>query len=158
NQGKSLDLSAAVNATGPQMNGPIAFATNSATLGTLGVVGNFTVALWMKQDSVITNTVNRGGRVSMMGTNGITDQNFPTNAISLFFQTTNVLYFKINNSIVSAPLYFNPLPTNVWLFVAATYDGTNNVRLYYGTEASPAKLVSIRSLGSQLVDYGSGGG
>ena len=130
--------------------------TNSATLGTLGVVGNFTVALWMKQIHHHQHG-NRGGRV-FMGTNGITDQNFTSNAISLYFQTTNVLYFKINNSIVSAPLYFNPLPTNVWLFVAATYDGTNNVRLYYGTEASPAKLVSIRSLGTQLVDYGSGGG
>jgi hypothetical protein len=158
NQGKSLDLSSGVNAVGSVINGPIAQATNNSTLGSLGVLSSFTTALWMKQDSVITNTQNRGGRVFIMGTNGITDQNFTTNAISIYFQSTNALYFKINNAIVSAPLYFNPLPTNVWLFVAATYDGTNDVRFYYGTEASPAKLVSIRSVGAQPVDLGSSGG
>ncbi len=158
NRGHSLDLSAAVNAAGPQINGPIAQALGSPALGTLGVVSNFTAAIWLRQDSVITNTGNRAGRVFLMGTNGVVDQtSATTNDITLFFQTTNAIYGKINNSTFAAPLYFNPLPTNVWLFVAMVYDGTN-ASLYYGTEASPAKLISIRSIGAQTVDFGSGGG
>jgi hypothetical protein len=131
------------------INGPIAQVTNNATLGTLGVVSNFTIALWFKQDSSITNALNRGGRIFIMGTNGVVDNNATANDIQMHFQTTNALYARINNSIVSAPLYFNPLPSNIWLYAAITYDGTNDVRFYFGTEASPAKLIGIRSIGAQ---------
>lgn len=159
NQGQSLNLSSATNGTGSGLNGPIAQAINNAALGTLGVVSNFTMAIWFKEDSIITNEVSRGGRLATMGTNGVTDQTgATTNCIYLFFQTTNAIYARVNNSIISAPFYYNPLPTNVWMFLAVTYDGTNNARLYFGTEASPAKLIAIRSIGSQSVDFGSGGG
>lgn len=161
NQGHSLDLSAAGNsgtAANSSINGPIAQTTNSAVLSSLGVVTNFTATFWFKQQTVITNTQNRAGRLFIMGTNGVVNNGATTNDIMVYFQSTNALYLKVNNAVVSAPLYFNPLPTNEWLFVGVTYDGTNNARFYFGTEASPAKLIAIRSIGLQPVDLGSGGG
>jgi hypothetical protein len=157
NQGKALDFTAAVETAGPTLNGPIAQATNNATLGTLGVVSNFTACIWFKEQTVITNTGNVGPRLLIMGTNGIVDQNGAFQSIALWFQTTNVLYFRLNASIISTPFYFNPLPTNVWLFAAVTYDGTNDAKIYFGTETSPAKLVSVRSIGQTNINFGTSG-
>lgn len=154
--GQSLNFSSAVNAgtaANSVINGPLAYTTNNSTLSGLGVVTNFTATIWFKQFSTITNTQNRGGRLFMLGGTNVTDNNFSTNGISLAFQTTNALYFKLNNVIISAPTYFNPLPTNVWLYVAMVYDGTNAM-FYYGTEATPAKLLTIRNVGAQPVDFG----
>jgi hypothetical protein len=158
NQGHSLDLSAASNsgtAANSSIPGPIAQATNNVALSSLGVISNFTATFWFKQQTVITNTQNRAGRLFIVGSNGVVNNGATTNDIMVYFQSTNALYLKVNNAIVSAPLYFNPLPTNEWLFVGVTYDGTNNARFYYGTEGSPAKLVAIRSIGLQPVDLGS---
>jgi hypothetical protein len=155
--GQSLNFSSTVNAgtaANSTMNGPIALTISNAAFAPLGVVSNFTATLWIKQFTSITNTQNRGPRLFLFGP-GITDNNGTTNNISLYFQTTNALYFKYNNSIISAPIYYNPLPTNVWLFIALVYDGTNNAYFYMGSEASPAKLLAVTSIGAQSVNFGS---
>ncbi len=159
NSGHSLDLSAAFNAAGSVVDGPIAQVTNNAALGSLGVVSNFTMTVWFKQDTTITNTSSRAGRLVMLGTNGVLDTTTQTtNCIYLFYQNTNSIYARINNSTVSAPFYVNPLPSNVWMFAAVTYDGTNNACIYFGTETTPARLIAITSVGLQPVDMGSGAG
>jgi hypothetical protein len=157
NQGKALDFTATVETAGPTINGPIAQATNNTTLGTLGIVSNFTACIWFKEQTVITNASNVGPRLFIMGTNGVVDQGAGGATIAFWYQTTNVFYFRLNNSIISTPFYFNPLPTNVWLFAAVTYDGTNDAKIYFGTEASPAKLVSVRSIGQTNVNFGTSG-
>jgi len=156
-QGKSLDYTATTETTGPTLNGPIAQALNNATLGSLGVLSNFTATIWFKEQTVITNTGNIGPRLFIMGTNGVADQGAGPGVLGLWYQTTNTLYFRLNNSIVSTPFYYTPLPTNIWLFAAVTYDGSNDVRLYFGTEATPARLVATRSIGLTNVNFGTAG-
>ncbi|MGC3957361.1 MAG: hypothetical protein QM813_05195 [Verrucomicrobiota bacterium] len=157
--GKALDFSSASNAVASNLSGPIAQVLGNPTLGTLGVVSNFTVAFWFKQDTTITNNQSRGGRFFLLATNGVTDQTgLTTNGVSVFYQNTNSIFLRMNSTIISLPVYYNPLPTNVWLFFAATYDGTNNCRLYFGSDVAPAKLASIRSFGPQIMDFGTGGG
>ncbi|MDB6112448.1 MAG: hypothetical protein JWR69_4198, partial [Pedosphaera sp.] len=160
NTGQSLNFSSAVNAgsaTTATINGPIAYATNNATLGGLGVVNGFTTTIWFKQNTPLTNTLSRGGRLLLLGGTNVVDNNAATNDILFYFQSTNAPFFKLNNAIISAPLYYNPLPTNVWLFAALVYDGTDLAKYYYGSEASPAKLVSVHSIGAQPVDFGGSG-
>src|ERR1700722_6842174 len=156
--GQSLNFSSAVNAgtaANSTINGPIALTISNAAFAPLGVVSNFTATLWIKQFTSITNTQSRGPRLFLFGP-GVTDNSSTTNDISLYFQTTNALYFKYNNSIISAPIYYNPLPTNVWLFIALVYDGTNTAYFYMGSEASPAKLLAVTSIGAQAVNFSGG--
>ena len=155
--GQSLNFSSTVNAgtaANSTIKGPNAQTMNNTAFSPLGVVSNFTATLWIKQFTSITNTQSRGPRLLLFGP-GITDNNGTTNDISLYFQSTNVIYFKFNNTIISAPIYYNPLPTNVWLFLAIAYDGTNNAYIYMGSEASPAKLLAVTSIGAQSVNFGS---
>jgi len=128
---------------------------NNSAFTPLGVVGGFTASFWIKPAQSITNTLSRGPRLFLFGP-GITDNNGTVNDISLYFQSTNDIVFKYDNSILSAPINYNPLPTNVWMFIAISYDGTNNASMYIGTEASPAKLVTVRSIGQQTVDFSAG--
>jgi hypothetical protein len=155
-QGKSLDLSTGTIAGG---NGPVAQVVGDTTLGTgLGVISNFTATIWFKQQNVLTNTGSIGPRLFVLGTNGIVDQNTAGQSIAVWFQNTNAIYLKLNNSpTLAAPIYFNPLPTNVWLFVGVTYDGTNNASIYFGSEASPARLLTVRSIGTNTVNLGTSG-
>src|SRR5215471_18516336 len=90
NQGKALDFTVTVETAGPTINGPIAQATNNATLGTLGVVSNFTACIWFKEQTVITNTSNVGSRLFFIGTNGVTDNGAGAAVIGFWYQTTNV--------------------------------------------------------------------
>lgn len=158
NQGKSFDLTSSTANGG---NGPVAAAVANSTLGAgLGLVSNFTASIWFKQQTIVSSA--NGSRLFTMGTNGITD-NFGTsptpadNSITLFYQNNNFLVFKMDNGpILSAPIYYQQ-PTNVWLFAAVTYDGTNNMKIYLGSETSPAKLVAIRSIGTYAVNFGTSG-
>ncbi|HWF18854.1 MAG TPA: hypothetical protein VG754_06275 [Verrucomicrobiae bacterium] len=153
--GQSLNFSSAVNAgtaANSTINGPIAQTLNNTAFAALGTVSNFTATLWIKQFTSMTNTQSRGPRLMLFGP-GVTDNNSTTNDISLYFQVTNTLYFKINNTIISPPIYYNPLPTNVWLFIALAYDGTNGY-FYMGSEATPAKLLTVSSNGGLTVNFG----
>ncbi len=159
-QGGSLNLS--TNNIAGNLPGTIAFVTNDANIGSIGAVSNFTVSMWFKLVSNPTNTANQGPRFFVMGTNGVIDSGTVTNSISMQYNTaaapaagfpSNSIAGRINTSQFTLPLYY-PLATNVWQFIALTYDGGSNAIMYYGTEATPAKLMTVNNVGPQSVNFG----
>src|SRR5882724_7409479 len=158
-QGRSLNMS--TNSIAGNVAGSIAFVTNDVNIGSIGIVTNFTVSMWFKLVSPPTNTANQGARLFILGTNGVVDQGV-TNSIAMLINTaaapaagfpSNAIAGRINTSQFSLPIYY-PLATNVWQFVAMTYDGGSNAIIYYGTEASPAKLMCVNNVGPQTVNLG----
>jgi hypothetical protein len=156
NLGHSLNLSANP-ATGNSGTQYYAVTTGNATLGQLGVVSNFTATVWFKMSSLVLNTVNNSVRFFTLATNGITD-NGGNNTIGMNINVgpsgaatfpRNAIYLQLNNvTTVSAPIYYN-FPTNEWLFVAMTYDSVSgNAAIYYGSEASPAQLYVVKTIGA----------
>lgn len=136
NGNRALDLSA--NAAQPGIPGPSVAITNSANLG-FGVVSNFVVSLWFKQNGAMADGANIGPRLFVLGTNAPSDTGV-ADSIGLKFQTSSQLYFQVGT--VTAPANFpNALPTNQWIFFAAAYDGTT-ISTYQGTETNAATLVS----------------
>src|ERR1700742_4420392 len=69
NQGHSLDLS--TNPIAGNLTGSYAIAQNSATLGTLGVVTDFTASIWIKMPNIETNLINNGSRIYNLTGTGI---------------------------------------------------------------------------------------
>src|SRR6202012_4576054 len=54
----------------------------------------------------------------------------------------------VGNTFITPGIYYD-FPTNEWLFFALTYDSGSGVAcLYYGTEASPAKMYVARIIGA----------
>ncbi len=154
-QGRGISLNLSTNPIAGNAPGACAVVSNSATLGNLGVVSDFTATIWFKMTSLLTNTANNGCRLFVLSTNTVVDEGVP-NTIAMSFGVgngsptfpANALNVGVGNAFVFCPLYYN-FPTNVWLFVAATYDSTSgNVSLYYGTEASPAKLYTVNNIGA----------
>jgi len=156
NLGHSLNLSANP-ATGNSGTQYYAVTTGNATLGQLGVVSNFTATVWFKMSSLVLNTANNAVRFFTLATNGITD-NGGNNTIGMNINVgpsgsatfpRNAIYLQLNNvTTVSAPIYYN-FPTNEWLFVAMTYDSvSSNAAIYYGSEASPAELYVVKTIGA----------
>ncbi len=156
NTGHSLNLSANP-ATGNSGTQYYAVTTGNATLAQLGVVSNFTATVWFKMSSLVLNTVNNYVRFFTLATNGITD-NGGNNTIGMNINVgpsgaatfpRNAIYLQLNNATpVLTPIYYN-FPTNEWLFVAMTYDSVSgNAAVYFGSEASPAKLYAVRTLGA----------
>src|SRR5882724_8824276 len=158
-QGRSLNMS--TNSIAGNVAGSIAFVTNDVNIGSIGIVTNFTVSMWFKLVSPPTNTANQGARLFILGTNGVIDQGV-SNSIAMLINTaaapaarfpSNAIAGRINTSQFTLPFYY-PLATNVWQFVAMTYDGGSNAIIYYGTEASPAKLMCVNNVGPQTVNLG----
>src|SRR5258706_6261451 len=154
-QGRSLDLSA--NPFAGNTAGRIAFVNNDANIGSLGTVSAFTATIWYKLTSPPLNTANQGPRFFILGANGVIDSG-AANSISMLINTSpgfpsNSIAGRINGTQFSVPLYF-PLPVGVWQFLAMTYDGGTNAMIYYGTEASPAKLLCVNNVGVQTVNLG----
>jgi hypothetical protein len=156
NQGHSLNLSGN-NPSGNSATSVYAVTTGNATLGQLGVVTNFTATVWFKMSSLVTNTVNNSVRFFTLATNGITD-NGGNNTIGMNINVgpsgsatfpRNAIYLQLNTAAtVSAPIYYD-FPTNEWLFVAMTYDSVSgNAAIYYGSEASPAELYVVKTVGA----------
>src|ERR1035437_4432453 len=162
NQGHSLNLS-----TNPISGNPAATAaayavtTGNATLGQLGVVSNFTATVWFKMTSLITNLANNQCRFFVLGTNGVTDDNsaatFATNNVigmnigsgSALTFPKNAIWLQLNNLPTESAAIYYDFPTNVWLFVGMTYDSVSgNASIYFGSEASPAKLYAVKNIGA----------
>src|SRR6185437_1015135 len=138
--------------------GSFALVTNSAALGALGVVSDFTASVWIKMSNLETNISNQGSRIfNLMGT-GITDigganslgfQPQLANSGTPFFPKV-VMRAVIGTTFITPAIYYN-FPTNEWLFLAMTYDSVSgNAALYYGTEASPAKMYVVKNIGTGL--------
>lgn len=152
-QGKALNLS--TNAISGNGAGSYAFITNNSTLGSLGVVSNFTATIWFKMPALFTNIANQGPRLWVLATNGTIDLNNAT-TIGMQFGSRSAasqaptplddLNVFVGATRISPPIYYD-FPTNVWMFCALVYDSVaGNAYVYYGTEASPAKLYAVKSV------------
>src|SRR5690349_13414702 len=71
NLGASLNLS--TNPIAGNVAGSFAMVTNSATLGALGTVSDFTVSVWVKMPNLETNQSNQGSRIVALMAQGIND-------------------------------------------------------------------------------------
>jgi len=153
-QGASLNLS--TNPISGNLGGSFALVQNSATLGALGIVTDFTATVWINMPNLQTNMANQGSRIYNLTGTGISDIG---GVNSLGFQpqyanTATPLFPRfamravIGNTFVNPAIYYN-VPTNVWLFYAMTYNSVSGLAsVYYGTEASPAKLYMSKNIGA----------
>lgn len=144
---RALDFSSN-GANQPVNPGPLAAVTN-AMLG-FGVVTNFVVTLWFKQNALMSGII--GPRLFVLG-NGTPGDTGAANSIGVKFQMANQLYFQIGGTTISAN-FGNNLPTNAWIFIAAVYDGAN-LSFYQGTETNSVNLIAIAS--APGVDFGTNG-
>jgi len=150
NGNRALNCSSTA-ANQPVNPGPLASVTG-ANLG-FGVVSNFVVSLWFKQNALMTAGANVGPRVFVLGA-GTPGDTGAANSIGLKFQTSAQLYFQVGSTTATANFSTN-LPTNIWIFVAAVCDGTN-LKIYEGTDTNSASLISTTAF-SGMVDFGSNG-
>lgn len=143
NRALNLSSNASQGATGN-----FVAATNSALA--FGNVTSFTVTMWMKQSVGL--PANIGPRMFILGNSTNTDCG-TANSIGMKWQDAADLYFFVNTSQATASFGTN-LPTNSWIFVAMTYDGTN-ATLYEGSDTAAATLVSTTAIAGQVVPLGS---
>jgi len=142
NLSRAMDFTAAL--TPSQTNQPVGNAADTtensavvaadlndailgANLGSGGVVNNFVVSMWFKQKAMMPTGATIGPRLWILnsGTAGV-DAGGSANTLGLKFQANNQLYFQFGTDTVTVgPALASPFPTNKWLFVAVTYDGTN---------------------------------
>ena len=152
-QGHSMDLSA--NSLQGNVNGAFALTTTNSTLANLGVVSDFTAMIWFKMPNLFTNVANQGPRLWVLAKPGATDLNV-ANSVGLQFgsrdngseQPTPLddLNAFVGSTRISPATYY-AFPTNVWIFCATVYDSVHGLAyVYYGTEASPAKVYMVKQV------------
>ena len=143
NPNRALNLSSNPNQGTSGVSGNFAAATNTA-FG-FGNVTNFVATMWMKQLYVL--PANIGPRMFILG-NSTNNDCGTANSIGMKFQDAADLYFFLNTNQATAAFGAN-LPTNSWIFVAMSYDGTN-VSLYEGADVTPATLISTTPAAGQI--------
>lgn len=144
NGGRALDFTS--NGTSqPGIPGPLAATTNTS-LG-FGLVSNFTVSFWFKQNGQMAAGANIGPRLFVLGSGTPADTG-ASNSLGVKLQAANQLYFQLGSTTAAASLAAN-LPTNVWLFLAAVYDG-NNLSIYQGTDTNPASLITAVTVATNI--------
>jgi hypothetical protein len=154
--GRALDFSS--NTTQPTGGtGPLASDVNDANLG-FGVISNFVITTWFKLDSFIVSPGNLSPQMFIFGPNGIVAGG-DANSLSMKLNNPSQVQFQLNNGSATLNVNANSAgtyPTNLWLFFAAVYDGTNVV-IYKGTEASPATVVITTPAAGLTFNIGSAG-
>jgi len=152
---KALDFTS--NTVQPGNTGPLASAVNQPNLG-FGLVSSFTASVWFKPDSLQAAQTSLGPRIFILGTNGVTDDgNATLNSIALKYQNPNRMHFRINAANPTVNIVFpDSVPTNVWLFLAVTYDGAN-ATVYLGSEGTAASVIATAAAAAQTVDFGTSG-
>ncbi len=147
NPNRALNVSMNPNQGSSGVSGNFAAVTNSA-LG-FGNVTNFVVTMWMKQIYYLPSNI--GGRMFILGNSTNTDAGTP-NSISMKWQDAADLYFYVNG-VQATATFGSSLPTNTWIYVAMTYDGSN-INLYEGTDQNSVALISTTSAANQVVPLG----
>jgi hypothetical protein len=129
-----------------QSNAVVAVDINDANLasglGNSGVIGSFVATIWFKQKAQMPNGLTIGPRLWILnsGATGV-DSGANANTLGLKFQQNNQLYFQLGTDTVTVgPALASPFPTNKWLFIAISYDGTN-CSMYYGSDTQTAQLI-----------------
>jgi beta-glucanase (GH16 family) len=133
----------------PGIPGPLA-ATTNASLG-FGVVSNFTVSLWFKQNALMAPGASIGPRLFVLGGGSPVDTD-AANSMGLMFQSASQLYFQMDG--VTVPFSINP-QTNTWVFIAAVYDG-DSVTIYQGTDGAVSSVSTNVAVAATL-DFGLSG-
>jgi Concanavalin A-like lectin/glucanases superfamily len=134
-------------------NGPVA-ATTNASLG-FGTVSSLTLTMWWKKLDAWQSD-NFGPRLFVMGAPGFNDAN-SANSIGMKYQAANQLQFDMNAGNPTAAATFpSDLPTNKWIFIAITYDGTN-LKIYEGTDTAATTLISTTAAAGTNIAFGSTG-
>ena len=103
-----------------------------------------------------TNINNQGSRIYALTGTGVADIG-GINSIGFQPQLTSsstpvfpTLCMRgiVGNVFIYPAVYYN-FPTNEWLFMALTYDSVSgNAIMYYGSEASPAKMYVKKNIGA----------
>lgn len=155
-QGQGVGMNLSTNPIAGNLGGSFALVQNSATLGAIGIVTDFTASVWINMPNLQTNMANQGSRIFNLTGTGITDigginsigfQPQYANTATPLFPRWN-MRAVIGTTFVNPAIYYN-VPTNVWLFFAMTYNSVSGVaNVYYGTEASPAKLYMTKNIGA----------
>jgi hypothetical protein len=136
-RGRALDLR-----NGNYSSGPLARVINSSAIN-FGTITNFAVSLWFKPLQNMWSTDK--GTFFALGANGITGYG-QNQSVSLRcngdsgwrahnLQTAVTARINTKGSSSSDP-WFCEMPTNQWIFMAMSYDGTN-FNFYRGTETTP---------------------
>lgn len=123
--------------------------TLGSNLGAGGVLNNFVISMWFKQKAMMPAGATIGPRLWILnassGTAGGVDSGGSANSLGLKFQQNNQLYFQFGTDTTTVgPALATPFPTNKWLFIAITYDGTN-AAMYYGSDTAAAQLLGSAS-------------
>ena len=140
--GRSLNLTGAAAQGG---SGPFAWTTNNSSVN-LGTITNFTLCLWIKPTASL--QVSGYPRFFTLGMNGLVDHR-TNNSIQLLsdgtLQNNMAIQAFVNTNQTDTSAYgaFN-MPTNVWSYLALTYDGTN-LNCYGGSETNVTTLISSAS-------------
>jgi beta-glucanase (GH16 family) len=132
---RALDFSS--NTAQPGIPGPLAAVTN-VSLG-FGVVSNFVITFWFKQNGLMPQGGNIGPRMFVLGDAAPADTG-AADSLGVKFQTGSQLYFQMG-ALTAAATFPTNLPADTWLFFAATYDGVN-LSLFQGSETNSASMVS----------------
>ena len=144
--------------------GPIVSLNNSAALGTLGgsgVITNFTVTFWLKQNVAYGAAGGHAPRLWNLNTGkSVLDADAPAaNGMGMAIQSSTQLYFNCNAH--GSPLVTGVAPSVLvagqWYFVAVTYDGTN-YQMYLGTDRTNATLIGATALSGAVVNLAASGG
>jgi hypothetical protein len=143
---------------------PLASTVGNTTVN-FGAVSNFTVTMWLKprSDSPLFSG-SFFSRFFIMGANGVNDvkQNnqiaFMNGATSYAFPTVNA-FIGTNSGWAEKDFAVTnpPIATNMWTFLAMTYDGTN-VSYYSGSETQSVAVQSLQfatPLPNAIVNFGS---
>ena len=147
---KALDFTS--NTAQPGNPGPLASALAQPNLG-FGVVTSFVASIWFKPQTFQAAQTTIGPRLFIVGTNGIGDDG-AANSIALKYQNPNRMHFRIGTANPTVNIVFPAnVPTNVWLFIAAVYNGTN-ATIYYGTEGTEARAIATGGTAGAAVDFG----
>jgi hypothetical protein len=129
--------------------------TLGSNLGNGGTINNFVITMWFKQPAIMPNGANIGGRLWILnaGTAGV-DSGGSANSLGLKFQGNNQLYFQFGaDTVTVGPALASPFPTNKWLFIAITYDGTN-ASMYYGSDTAAAQLLGTAASPGRSINLG----
>lgn len=128
-----------------------------AALGNSGVITNFIATIWFKQNAAMFTGSTIGPRLWILnaGTAGL-DSGGSANTLGLKFQSANQLAFQIgaDNPTFLGTCPAGNFPTNKWLFVAITYDGTN-CGMYYGTDGAAVQSIGTATTANRSITLGS---
>jgi fibronectin type 3 domain-containing protein len=129
-----------------------AYTAANPALG-FGTLSNWTAAIWVKANRAF--AANSAATLFALGKSGTTYAGLG-DSVGLRLLSTNQVSVRLNSSVERLALLASPIPTNVWLFIGATFDGAN-IRIYTGTEAGAVALAATVFVGPSPTAFGTSG-